>query len=261
MDDPAESHKYTDMDGATCVVTLGAEAAASKGILVINSAGNHGLDEWHYIGAPADGTNVVAVGGVHADSTTWLDSSRGPTADGRIKPDICAQSCAVVLLDPISGSGTFTMSGTSFCAPVIAGFAACLMQAHPHASTAEIKSSIYYSANKCSNPDNDYGRGIPNFYRAYNVCGLEDFSEDESATAAIKVFPNPAGQKLFIQSEDDDIVRVRIMNISGGILTDYYFNNEINVTVDINGLKCGTYLVSVVDKTGHMFTKKIIKSR
>jgi hypothetical protein len=91
FDDPASSHSYADMDGNTTVITRGADMAASKGILVVNSAGNSGGGSWQYIGAPADGDSVFSIGAVDPSGYYAYFSSTGPTYDGRIKPTVAGQ--------------------------------------------------------------------------------------------------------------------------------------------------------------------------
>ncbi|MBE0642292.1 MAG: S8 family serine peptidase, partial [Bacteroidales bacterium] len=86
--DLTQNHTYEDMDGNTTRVTQGADMAASRGILVVNSAGNSGASTWKYIGAPADGDSVFSIGAVDAWGAYAGFSSQGPSYDGRVKPDI-----------------------------------------------------------------------------------------------------------------------------------------------------------------------------
>jgi serine protease AprX len=84
-DDPSQSYSYNDMDGNTAPVTIGADLAVSKGMIVVNSAGNSGSSNWLYIGAPADGDSVFSIGAVNSSGSYASFSSIGPTYDGRIK--------------------------------------------------------------------------------------------------------------------------------------------------------------------------------
>ena len=94
--DPGQtSYTYKDMDGKTTIVTKAADLAFQRGVVVVNSAGNEGNTSWHYISAPADGFNVIAVGAVNNLNQLAAFSSRGPTYDGRIKPDVLAQGVYV----------------------------------------------------------------------------------------------------------------------------------------------------------------------
>src|SRR6185369_11990717 len=97
FDNGVGSYTYQDMDGHTTIITRAAEIAASKGILVVTAAGNEGTNVWHYLTAPsdADGDSVIAVGAVDASGFPASFSSYGPSADGRIKPDLAARGVSV----------------------------------------------------------------------------------------------------------------------------------------------------------------------
>jgi hypothetical protein len=177
----------SDMDGNTAVVTLGADMAAKKGILVVVSAGNSGTSfSWPIINAPGDGDSVLTVGGVSGSKNYVSFSSKGPTADGRIKPDVVAmaQGTAFVRQSGVVGSG----NGTSFSSPIIAGFAACLWQSKPSLSNMDIYWAIKNSASHAYMPNNEIGFGIPNFAAASFSINLE---EDIRATAELSLYPNP----------------------------------------------------------------------
>src|SRR5690606_1840985 len=95
--DPTMDYSYADMDGNTTIITRAADIAVSKGILVVNSAGNEGISTWKHILAPADGNSVLTVGAVTPGGSYFFRSSQGPSFDGRIKPDVAAQGNAVVI--------------------------------------------------------------------------------------------------------------------------------------------------------------------
>ncbi|MFN5370617.1 MAG: S8 family peptidase, partial [Bacteroidia bacterium] len=160
FDDPQTSHTYADLDGNSTHVTRGADIAASKGILVVNSAGNSGDNAWRYIGAPADGDSVLTIGAVDSLGNYATFSSQGPSADGRIKPNV---SCTGQATWIVTSSGNIgRANGTSFSSPILAGAAACLWQAFPDATNMEIYNAIEQSAHQYENPDNLIGYGIPN---------------------------------------------------------------------------------------------------
>ena len=173
FDDDIGNYSYQDLDGSTPLITKAAELAASRGILVVNSAGNDGAKKWRHIIPPCDGPNVLCVGAVNRDKKIAPFSSRGPTADGRIKPDVVALGDAATIISP-QGYVSYSR-GTSFAAPQIAGMAACLKQAHPTASSEDLREAIIYSGDRYENPDNDYGYGLPDArkadFRLYNKCG------------------------------------------------------------------------------------------
>lgn len=220
FDNTLDDHTYQDLDGNTTVITKGANIAASKGILVVNSAGNSGSDSWYYIGAPADGHSVLAIGAVDANGEIAAFSSRGPSYDGRVKPDVCGQGNGTTLLSP---TGAVSIgSGTSFSSPLIAGIATCLMQAFPDSSNFIIMEAIKLSAHKYTNPDADYGYGIPNFYRAFLYLAgitLSDYNKDQF----FSVGPNPFTDKtmLAFYSANAQNINVKITDVSGKIIAEY----------------------------------------
>ena len=155
---------YRELDGRTHLISRVASLAASRGMLVLNSAGNSGNDTWKKIGVPADGTDMLAVGAVDADSINTRFSSLGHSADGRVKPDVMAmgQQSAVFGID---SQVTFA-NGTSFSCPIMCGAVACLVGAHPGARPTDIIDAVRRAGNNARHPDNIFGYGIPYMPRA-----------------------------------------------------------------------------------------------
>jgi hypothetical protein len=167
FDDPSQNHTYMDMDGNTTPITIAADLAASKGMIVVNSAGNEGSGSWQYIGAPADGDSVFSIGAVDASGNYAYFSSTGPTYDGRLKPNVVAQGQGSAIVSAWSGI-VLTGSGTSFSSPITAGIVACLWQAHPDKTNMEILEAIQQNGSQAGNPDNLLGYGIPDYFAAHN---------------------------------------------------------------------------------------------
>ncbi|SDL44628.1 Por secretion system C-terminal sorting domain-containing protein [Catalinimonas alkaloidigena] len=166
FNDPAMSYVPAQMDGNTAFVTRAADMAASVGMLVVVSAGNEGSDvSWNgKITAPGDADSVLTVGAVWSDSSYASFSSRGPSADGRLKPDVVAQGVQAVVVQP-SGA-VVAGNGTSFAAPILCGLAVGVWQAFPDLTPAEVIQVLHQAGSQATHPDSLLGYGIPNFGRA-----------------------------------------------------------------------------------------------
>lgn len=162
-DSPFPSYSFANMDGQTAISTRAAEMAAERGVVVVNSAGNSGFDRTHNtLGAPADGVHVLAIGAVDARGQRASFSSVGPSADGRIKPDLAAQGVSVKVAFPGTVNRYGTASGTSFSCPLTAGVVALLLQVNPPATPDDIAGVLRSTAGQAAVPDNLLGWGIVN---------------------------------------------------------------------------------------------------
>lgn len=167
FDPGQESYTYEDMDGQTTIITRAANELACRGVLVVSSAGNEGSTPWRYITAPADAPYVVAVGSVNSKNMVSSFSSRGPTADERIKPDVVALGEGVFCA---TTGAAFTMaSGTSVSCPLVSGIAAQLLQAKPDLNVFELLNILRNCADNAGSPDNDKGWGKVNALEAWNL--------------------------------------------------------------------------------------------
>ena len=161
------SYTPEDMDGQTAISTRAAERAAERGVVVVISAGNAGPSTLHNtLGAPADGRLVLTAGAVTSTGTRASFSSVGPSADGRIKPDVAAQGVAVTAAAPGTASAYTSVNGTSFSCPLTAGVAALVLQARPTATVSEIEDVLRATASQAAQPDNLLGWGIVDATRA-----------------------------------------------------------------------------------------------
>jgi subtilisin family serine protease len=162
-DSPFPSYTFRDMNGQTAISTRAAEMAAARGVVVVNSAGNSGGNAEHNtLGAPADGAHVLAIGAVDPTGVRVPFSSVGPTADGRIKPDLAAPGQAVRVAMPGSVSRYGNASGTSFSCPLTAGVVALLLQVNPSASPDDVAGVLRATSSQAGAPDNLLGWGILN---------------------------------------------------------------------------------------------------
>lgn len=168
-------YRQRDLDGRTALISRSASMLAQKGIILVSSAGNAGMGPWKKIEVPGDANDILTVGALNRQKENAPFSGVGPTQDGRVKPDVMALGSPAVL---ISGRGTIVRDmGTSFSTPIVAGLVACLWQALPEKTALDIIALVRQTASQHDEPDNIYGYGIPNFWRAYMIGKVEVKSE------------------------------------------------------------------------------------
>lgn len=240
FDNPNYNYVYSDMDGKTTFISRGAEIAFSRGMIVVNSAGNEGNATWHYIGAPADAASVLSIGAVNASGVIANFSSFGPTADARIKPDVCAQGANVYIINSLGNIAT--SNGTSFSSPILTGVITCLWQAFQYKSNAEIIQLVKESSHLYSNYSNQEGYGIPNFQTIYNLL-TED--ENEEGIVELSLYPNPTKNNInFKFPTGVEEMQVTIFSLLGkNIIESRVYKN--NPKINISFLSKGLYMVQV----------------
>ncbi|MEJ2049522.1 MAG: S8 family peptidase [Calditrichota bacterium] len=216
FDSSNTSYTWEDMDGNTTIVTIAADLAASRGILVVNSAGNEGssTDDINTLVAPADGDSVLAVGAVYSSGALVSFSSMGPTADGRIKPDVVARGFGTYCANSWDTSGYAAVSGTSLSCPLVAGASALVLQANPAFSNMDIINALKNTASQAQNPNNEYGWGIINAYQAA-FYPTDITKEEEPIVVGYQLstnYPNPFNSQtrigFFLPSAQRVILRV-----------------------------------------------------
>ena len=135
------------------------------------------MGPWKKICVPADAHEILTVGAINEDGQNAPFSAVGPTQDGRIKPDVTALGAPAALL---TGSGALSHDmGTSFSTPVVCGLVACLWQALPQKSALDIIDLVRMTADNAKTPNNIYGYGRPNFWRAYMIGMLEEKEKEK----------------------------------------------------------------------------------
>ncbi|MCX6291884.1 MAG: S8 family serine peptidase [Bacteroidetes bacterium] len=258
FNNPAENHTRADMNGHTTPCAKAANIAFSKGMMVMASAGNDGGNFWQYIGTPADGDSVMAVGAVNTFGNYATFSSTGPSSDGDVKPNVAAvgQGTTISIYNGAIGNG----NGTSFSCPVLAGSAACLWQAFPNKTNREIFDAIQRSASQALNPDSLLGYGIPNFLLADQLLGGVDVNVKHDEI--ISVFPNPARNRVYISgySSAGKKVAVNIFDLPGRQVPIHFsfINNGSDIEADISSLSSGIYFLQFQDELKTV-VKKLVK--
>lgn len=167
FDTPEVELQYHWLDGKHELNSFSASLAASRGILLCNSAGNEGSAAWKKIGFPADASDILSVGAVNSEGINASFSSIGNSADGRIKPDCMAMGARSCVLD--TNGGITTANGTSFACPILAGAVTCLLQSCPGKRPVDIIDAIHKAGNRADHPDNIFGFGIPDMMKAYEL--------------------------------------------------------------------------------------------
>ena len=165
FDDASANYRYRNLDGHYSLMSHSASMAADKGMVVVCSAGNSGRGAWKKITPPGDAENVITVGALTRDLINTEFSSVGNTADGRIKPD----AMAIGYQSTVSGNdGTVShANGTSFASPTLCGVVTCFWQACPWLTAKEVVQVVQQAGDRSDCPDNIYGYGVPNLWKAY----------------------------------------------------------------------------------------------
>ncbi len=269
FDNASLNHTYADMNGNITMAAIAADLAAKKGMLVFAAVGNSGTSTWHYLGTPADGDSVIAVGAVNSTGAVGSFSSYGPSSDGQIKPDVASVGMAAVIQ---SSSGTLAASnGTSFACPKMAGLATCLWQGFPEFNNMKIRSALWQAGSKSNNPDDRVGYGIPDMKKAVMLL-LKDFATSNATISNCRTI-------LTWTSKDINTMTYEIERLLPGqssftkigeqFVTGTTFSNHSHLYLDpLDGLPFGmiTYRIrQIIDTTGvitadHITTATIFHS-
>ncbi|MFH2056092.1 MAG: S8 family serine peptidase [bacterium] len=248
--DDRAGYSYEELDGNTAEVTIAADLAAALGVMVVNSMGNDGRSAAEpTLIAPADGDSVIAVGAVDPGGNITSFSSNGPTADGRIKPDVCAEGSGVRIASYLGGYSSFG-SGTSFSCPLTAGAVALILEVHPDWTYGTIYNRLTSTASRANSPDTVYGFGIIDVAAAIGDEVLPTVSN-------VTVAPNPfdGSVNLLVPLETVGLITVRIYTIAAEevIVLEKQALNARTIPVTWNGVNAdgepvanGVYLAHVI---------------
>ena len=166
FDSPSDNLKFSDLDGRTALVTNAAVLAHRRGIIVANAMANTGPFD-STLNAPADADSILSVGAVDSGNLIAAFSSRGPTSDGRGKPEIVAQGVNTTWATAGTEVGLALTNGTSLATPLIGGAAAQVREAHPEWTVSQVRYALKITADKHLTPDSTtYGWGRPDVVKA-----------------------------------------------------------------------------------------------
>ncbi|MEP6751091.1 MAG: S8 family serine peptidase, partial [Bacteroidota bacterium] len=258
FDDPSLSLSYAQRDGKTSIISIGANMAARKGILVTNSAGNSGnsAGDAKYVICPADADSVLTIGATDVNGNFASFSSIGPNGAGKLKPNVVSVGWNAVVADPTSGTPVYG-SGTSFSNPNMCGLVACLWQAFPEFSNMEVFDAVQKSASKYATPDNQFGYGIPNMRVAYLYLQQQRVIKNSQQALGnnwIKAFPVPFSDNLsvLLKAPLTGHANIRLTDMGGKTIetkgTDIQQDNMYTITFDkLKIISRGVYTVQYSD--------------
>lgn len=254
-DFPQGYYSYADMNGTTSIASRAATILGQKGVVVCVSAGNQGGDDWHYISLPADASDILTVGAVDTGGNVAYFSSRGPSSDGRVKPDIVSVGVNTACVWDTGMPGT--ANGTSLSGPVAAGLCACLWQALPEKTATELMQIVRESSSCYNHPNDSLGYGIPDFYAAYirNATAIKDVSK----TLPLQVYPVPCTDFIRIPNQEMNIERVEIFSVNGQMLKSMRTDSAPLLNVDVRNLPKGLYVGRTTGKDGSTGFFRMIK--
>ncbi len=258
FDMPQWDHPFEHFDGHTAPMTIGAEIAASRGMICMNAASNEG-DGVCTLGIPGDAEHILTVGAVDGNGNRASFSSVGPTYDGRIKPDVMAMGEGTYVASGYSGWWPYyNGDGTSFATPVLAGAVACLRQAYPYASVQEICDVIRQCSDRADAPDSYYGYGIPDFSQALELLYVEEDSVQNNEI--INVYPNPNQGEMHVVLNEGAKAELTVFDFMGHQLYTYSFNGLNHTTLEtyLNTLGSGIYFIKAVSELGNQTLKLVV---
>ncbi|MEN8116153.1 MAG: S8 family serine peptidase [Bacteroidota bacterium] len=261
FDDASANHTYTDMDGKTTRVTMAANIAASRGMLVFSSAGNEGNKDWKYIIAPSDGDNVIGVGAVDWDGNPAGFTSYGPASDGDVKPNVSAVGLKAIAQKSDGGVGY--IAGTSFSSPILAGMAACLWQMNPARTALEVKEAIELSGHIYNTPSSLLGYGIPDMRWAAILLSNQSVPDTGISTKWL-VYPNPVNDFLILQNnelQNQNKIYIELFSAEGQLIKNWIKHGSSRIILkDLPDTAPGLFLLRISTEN-YFETVKLSKNR
>lgn len=252
-------YSQSDLDGQTAAITQEVNIAIKNGMVVVTAVGNI-YDDYDGIYAPADAFDVISCGAVDENGLIASFSSRGPTADNRIKPEVCAMGNGTFSANAISTKSYGNGIGTSLATPLVSGVCALLLEAHPDWTPTQIRNAILNTADQSDIPDNTYGWGIVDAVAALNYELTE--TPSDSIFIISNAYPNPCDKSVnFTLNNPPELkVKLSIINVTGA--TSFERNvtllpSENKIQLNLKDFSSGIYL-AVFNFNQHVpITRKI----
>ena len=248
FDEGQDDYTTDDLDGDTGLTTRAVDRAAQLGLTVVVSAGNSGCADpdscWYYVNTPADADSVITVGAVGPDSTLANFSSRGPTADGRIKPDVVVQGKNVVAAWKNSYA---RVGGTSFASPQVTAVVAQMLQVNPDLSPIEVRTLLRQTASQSENPDNRMGWGIVDADAAIRAAERRARANPPDTLQMDAPYLSPAATRLTVPVRAPDGTRRLTLTLRtpiGRTVAEKTYSVRPGpnwLTMDVNALPPGLY--------------------
>jgi hypothetical protein len=228
-------YSYEDMNGDSAVTTIAADIGVSNGISIFSAMGNGGLTAYPYLIAPADGDSVMSIGAVDSLGVLWPQSSRGPTYDDRIKPEVVTQGKVPYCVSPVLPTAYTRVSGTSCATPLAAGACALVLQKNPTWVPMMLREAARATATNSASPDTAIGWGILQAKDAsdYDIIAVADepegVSRPGSTVIAVESEPNPFNPFTTIRarvlvaagSERPAGLSAKVFDVSGRCVRDF----------------------------------------
>ncbi|MEZ4796101.1 MAG: S8 family serine peptidase [Flavobacteriaceae bacterium] len=248
-DNPNYSYTNNDLDGNTAFITKGANIAFEKGMLLVNSAGNSGASG---VNAPADAEGVFTIGAVDLNGDYVSFSSQGSAIQPTQKPDVVARGAAAFVIGP--DNIIVQNNGTSFSSPIMAGGLACLRQALPDLTNAEMMQLVRESGSQYATPDYFLGYGIPDLGSALAA----ELSNQNIERTEFKLFPNPVETSLNVLFPDEvENAKLYIHDILGKLVLDTTI--QPFQPIDLQQLSSGLYLLKIQAEGANSKSLKLLK--
>lgn len=252
-------YNQSNLDGNTTYITRAADVAASKGIIVVNSAGNEGNSSWGNISAPSDGDSVFCIGAVDSSGDRASFSGIGPGINGKIKPNVVALGLQTPLLNH-NGMPT-TSSGTSFSGPIMTGTMACLRQAFPYINNWDLMKAVEKNASNHDSPNLLIGHGIPNLSKTYfSLKKWESYFPNSSEECWI--FPNPITNlsQIIFQHPVAAPIQFSVFSSDGKQIKQWSTNHTISESLGFLSSLPNGYYVLQIQTAEQNFSRKLIIS-